>query len=275
MAALQLLDPEVAASPAARVPAGDVDVYLARVAHELRTPVSLISGSLENLQESLRTLLLYVEATSEILGANDEANRLRRDLRLDYRLENTPGLLRICSEGAQRLNHVVNQLRFHARSPAIDAGARTDVVDALRRAVAMALHDRELGVDVRWRVAADVGPAAGPAEFLGQVFLNVVRNAVDALAEVPAPQLDLVVRAVGGGDAPRRIEVDVRDNGHGIPEHCRTRIFDEFFSTKGGAAGLGLGLSISRDIVAAVGGTIELRHSGADGTAFRITLAAA
>lgn len=275
MAALQLLDPEVAASPVARVPAGDVDVYLARVAHELRTPVSLISGSLENLQESLRTLLLYVEATSEILGANDEVNRLRRDLRLDYRLENTPGLLRICSEGAQRLNHVVNQLRFHARGPAIDAGARTDVVDALRRAVAMALHDRDLAVDVRWRVAADVGFAAGPAEFLGQVFLNVVRNAVDALAEVPAPQLDLAVRAVGGGDAPRRIEVDVRDNGRGIPEPCRARIFDEFFSTKGGSAGLGLGLSISRDIVAAVGGTIELRHSGADGTAFRITLAAA
>lgn len=259
----------------APAPPGEVSTYLARVAHELRTPVSLISGSLENLQESMRMLVQYVEATNELLGGNDDATRLRQDLRLDYRLENAPGLLRICSEGAQRLNHVVNQLRFYTRGPAVGLDERTDVADTLRRAVVMALHDRAAEVAVHWQVETDAGLAVGPAEFLGQVFLNVVRNAVDALTGAADPRLELVVRVVGGGDAPRRVEVDVGDNGPGIPEACRARIFDEFFSTKGAADGLGLGLSISRDIVRAVGGTIEVRETGAEGTVFRISLLAA
>ncbi len=254
---------------------GEVNVYLARVAHELRTPVSLISGSLENLQESMHMLVRYVEETERLLDRNDEATRLRRDLRLDYRIENAPGLLRICSEGAQRLNHVVNQLRFYARGPAVDGDEITDPIDAVRRAVAMALPGRGIRAEVEWFVDPQVSTVIGPAEFLGQVFLNVVRNALDAMAEVADPRLEIVVRAVAGGDAEKLVEIVIGDNGPGVPEEIRDRVFDEFFSTKSAADGLGLGLSISRDIVRAVGGEIELQRTGPTGTDFRILLRAA
>jgi len=253
---------------------GDVNTYIARVAHELRTPVSLISGSLENLQESLHMLVRYVEATNKYIGPNDEVSQLRQDLRLDYRIENTPGLLRICSEGAQRLSHVVNQLRFYSRAPEIRAEARTDVNAVLRGAIAMALHDRPAPPRVELDLDPEVGLAVGPAEFLDQVFLNVVRNALDALAGGALPRLAVTARMEAAAAPEGRILIEIADNGSGIPAAVQERIFDEFFTTKNAADGLGLGLSISRDIVTAVGGTIELLRTGSDGTAFRITLLA-
>ncbi len=262
---------ELAIATHADNPPGAVNTTIARVAHELRTPVSLISGSLENLQESMRMLVEYVEATEKWLGRNDEVTQLREDLRLDYRIEHTPGLLRICSEGAQRLSHVVNQLRFYARAPEIRADARTDVRACLNAAVAMARHGRSHAVEVVWNVDSGVDSVAGPAEFLGQVFLNVVRNALDAIAAAEAPRLEITARAVEE-QGHSFIECIIRDNGPGIPAAHRDRIFDDFFSTKHGAEGLGLGLSISRDIVQAVGGAIAVAETGAAGTAFRILL---
>lgn len=250
---------------------GQVNTYIARVAHELTTPVSLISGSLENLEESLRMLTEYVEATQEMIGANDEAARLRQDLGVDYRLRNTPGLLQICSEGAQRLNHVVNQLRFYARRPGEATPAeRSDVKRTLHDALAMALHGRARAPVVS--LVVDDGPLTSsvPAEPLGQVLLNVVRNALDALGEIDAPQLEL--RAGVASDGTGSVYVAVKDNGLGIPEAYRSRIFDEFFTTKSAAVGLGLGLSITRDILRSHGGSIDLIGSDENGTEFRIVV---
>lgn len=257
---------------------GEVDTYIARVAHELTAPVSLISGSLENLQESLRMLVQYVEATEKILGRNDEIARLRADLRLDYRLENTPGLLRICSEGAQRLSHVVTQLRFHSRRAEHGAAAgRADVGAVLRETLALALHGHGERPEVELEITREPLVAVGRGDFLAQVFLNLVRNALDALEGHPAPRLSLRAQilpgACEGGSAA--VEVRVRDHGSGIPEAARHRIFEEFFTTKPAHAGLGLGLSISRDILHAVGGRLELAETGPQGTEFVVTLRAA
>jgi len=247
--------------------AQNVDTYIARVAHELRTPVSLIAGSLENLQESMDMLVRYVAATEKYLGRHDEAAQLRRELRLDYRIENTPGLLKICSEGAQRLSHVVEQMR---RSNARSA-ARSDLVAVLRAAVAMASHDRPQPPRIAWFLPPGLGAVQGDEHSLGQVFLNIVRNAFDAVESVADPCITIAAtRSDAGADG--WVEVSVRDNGGGIAASVRDRIFDEFVTTKPTAAGIGLGLSISRDIIQSVGGEISLRASGPEGTEFQVRL---
>lgn len=254
---------------------GEVDTYIARVAHELTAPVSLISGSLENLQESLRLLVQYVEATDKLIGRNDEVSRLRADLRLDYRLENAPGLLQICSEGTQRLSHVVNQLRFRSRRAEHGGAAgRCDVAAVLRETLALALHGHGARPQVEVEIASEPLIASGRGDYLAQVFLNLVRNALDALDGVAQARLTIQARVLpdasegGAGE----IEVRVCDNGSGIPQADREHVFDEFFSTKPAHIGLGLGLSISRDIVHAVGGSLELANSGPHGTEFVVRL---
>jgi two-component system sensor histidine kinase HupT/HoxJ len=251
---------------------------MARVAHELTTPVSLISGSLENLQESLASLVRYVEATDKYVGEAEEIARLRADLRLERRMRDTAGLLEICVEGARRLSHVIDQLRVGSAADARADGKQSDLRAIIDAAVAMAGHGR-VGQPL---VVTDCSPSeiwvACNPQSLGQVLLNVVRNAFDAMEGQADARVDVEARLTqslssrGGGS--RHVAILVRDNGPGIPAERRTRIFEEGFSSKAERGGLGLGLAISSEIMAAVGGRLVLEPSSV-GAAFLIEIPAA
>lgn len=235
--------------------------------------MSLISGSLENLQESLATLVRYVEATDKYLTGSEEVSRLRADLRLDRRLADTTGLLEICAEGARRLSHVVEQLRATPPLATAPAGQASDLRAIVDAAVAMAAFGRRS----RPLVVPDFSPGriavSGNMQSLGQVFLNLVRNAFDALDGQAGARVDIEARLRDGDGTTCTAVVCVRDNGPGIKAEHRDRIFDEFFTTKAEGGGLGLGLSVCREIVAAMGGSIQLL-TPSRGTEFLIELPA-
>jgi len=100
---------------------------------------------------------------------------------------------------------------------------------------------------------------------LRQVLINLVMNAVQAMDSSGR----VTVRTALDG---QWFEVEVCDTGPGIPEGIRRTIFEPFFTTKPPSVGTGLGLSTSRRIVAAHGGTLELSKTGPEGTTFRISL---
>lgn len=103
---------------------------------------------------------------------------------------------------------------------------------------------------------------------LVRVLTNLVRNGVQSIAEAPARRDGTVTirwRSEGGFDV-----LEVEDDGPGVPEAIRERIFEPLFTTR--ARGTGLGLALSRDIVAAHGGTLELLDDGRSGASFRIRL---
>jgi signal transduction histidine kinase len=233
----------------------------------------LIAGSLENLQESLSTLAQYVAATDKYLTGSDEISQLRADLRLDRRLADTAGLLEICAEGARRLSHVVEQLRSTALPPAALAGQPSDLRAIVDVAVAMATFGRSSPP----LVVPDFEPGyigvSGNSQSLGQVFLNLVRNACDALGTQADARIDIEARLRRAPEKACFVTVSVRDNGPGIRPEYRDRIFDEGFTTKAEGGGLGLGLSICRALVAAMGGSILLL-SPARGTEFLVELPA-
>jgi len=113
--------------------------------------------------------------------------------------------------------------------------------------------------------------AGGPAMFCGdelqmrQVLINLVMNAVQAMEEGGRVTVRTVSDELG-------YRVEVADTGPGIPEDLRRRIFDSFFTTKPPSVGTGLGLSTSRRIVAAHGGSLDLARTGPGGSTFRIRL---
>jgi CheY-like chemotaxis protein len=105
---------------------------------------------------------------------------------------------------------------------------------------------------------------------LGQVFLNLIVNATQAIPEGNADdnEIGVATRTDGAGN----VVVEVRDSGQGIaPEH-RARLFDPFFTTKPVGVGTGLGLSICHNIIAAHGGTIEVESEVGKGSMFRVIL---
>jgi two-component system sensor kinase FixL len=97
-------------------------------------------------------------------------------------------------------------------------------------------------------------------------MLNLVRNAVEAMADSPVRRLRVTSRLAGHGF----VQVSIEDSGPGLAPDVAERLFQPFVSTK--ADGMGLGLSICHTIIQGQGGRIWTEPSGFGGTAFRFTL---
>ncbi len=171
------------------------------------------------------------------------------------------------SEMAQRMARIIRNLRAFARQESAPV-TRVDLGAVLQSAVELTETRREqAGVALDWvRPRAPIWVRGGEVR-LGQVFVNLITNAADAME---------------GGSGPRRLEIGIsgdgpllvtfRDTGPGIEEPGR--IFDPFYTTKavGGSEGMGLGLSISYGLVQSFGGTINGVNAPGGGAEFTVVL---
>ncbi len=128
---------------------------------------------------------------------------------------------------------------------------------------------RESGIDVRFRLDPEATLVLADRIQVQQVLVNLVRNAIEALAETPPPRRLEIVTA--GRDAGM-VEVSVADTGSGLAPEVLRNLFQPFVTTK--RKGMGLGLSICRTIVEAHGGKISVERREGGGTVFRFTLRA-
>jgi two-component system NtrC family sensor kinase len=124
-------------------------------------------------------------------------------------------------------------------------------------------------VHVETTLAPELPSVIGDSRQLQQVCLNLVTNAVQAMAPQGGGEL-FISTATDGAD----VVLEVRDTGPGIPDAVRPYVFQPFFTTKDEGEGTGLGLSVSYGIVAAHGGRIEVTNTSVAGTTFRVTLPA-
>ncbi|MDK2931582.1 MAG: hypothetical protein PWR07_1713 [Bacillota bacterium] len=248
----------------------------AGVAHEINTPLTLISG--------------YTEILAGTIGAD------------------SPGAsyLKTIAEEADRIAEIVRSLLSFAR-PGATASGKCRVNEAVERTLKIfGGQMAHKGVEVRLDLDGTDPEAAIDAGELQQVLLNMVLNAIQAMpdggllaistrvCERPAADnFGTVTREAGGngraivvgsgqrganaGGAAspgpgRAVEIVITDTGCGIPEENLGRIFDPFFTTKEVGKGTGLGLSVSFGIVEKHGGSIKVESEVGKGTTFTITL---
>ena len=171
-------------------------------------------------------------------------------------------------DGARRVREVVKDLKAFSRADEW-AIAPVDVAGAMDVALRM------LGNEIRHRaiLERDYAPTARARvneARLGQVFVNLITNAVQALPNRPREQNLLQVRIRPG--TPGELRVEIIDNGVGIPSEQVARIFDPFFTTKPVGEGTGLGLSICHGIVTSFGGRLEVESEPGRGSVFRVVL---
>ena len=178
--------------------------------------------------------------------------------------------LAFIADDLDRMMVIARELRLFA-SPQPTSREPVDLRDVLGRAVRTVEEtDQNHGIRIE-RDHGEVGPADADPSRLVQVFINLVRNAFESLREgVPgrAPTVTLRLRAVD----EERVAAEVADNGPGIDPELRERIFEPFFTTKRYGTGAGLGLAISRSLVQALGGTLEVSGEPGGGTTFTVTL---
>jgi two-component system, LuxR family, sensor kinase FixL len=212
------------------------------LAHELSQPLSAILHNAETAQILLTRDPVDMEEVRAIVG-----DVLRDDRR--------------AAEVVQRLRSWLRQGQLHLEALGLHELAQ-DVL-ALVRADATSKH-----VALECAIPRTLPQVFGDPVQLSQVLLNLVMNAIDAIMEANDARRRVRVEATVGAD--QRCEISVSDTGPGIPPDALDRIFDPFVTAK--SEGLGIGLSISRSIVEAHGGSLWAENGALGGATFRFTV---
>ncbi|WP_423228696.1 sensor histidine kinase [Pseudaquabacterium rugosum] len=251
---------------------------VAGVAHELNNPISFVLGNVHALKR-------YTERLSQYLGllhGGSDGTTLaqaRQRLRIDHTLADLGSLMAGTLEGAQRTADIVHGLK---RFSAVDREERqpVDLAAVVERAIHWVRKGTAPSFDIVFTPPDDgrgCTVSGSPGQLL-QVMMNLIQNAADAVASLPAA--DTQAAAARGEPALRitltrsadQARLQFLDRGPGIaPEHL-SRLFDPFFTTKPVGKGTGLGLSISYGIVERHGGRLQAAHAAPQGALFTVEL---
>jgi signal transduction histidine kinase len=245
----------------------------AGIAHEIKNPLNFVNNfaglSVELLDE-------LKEAAAPAIGSLDEDTRAEIDETIDMLTSN----LEKIAEHGKRADGIVKSMLEHSRGASGERRA-VNLNNLIDEALNLAYHGgRAQDQSFNVTLERDFGPGIAPVELVPQditrVCLNLFGNAFYAVTKRQKeggdakfkPTLKVLTRDVG-----EEVEIRIRDNGVGIPNEIRDKLFQPFFTTKPTGEGTGLGLSISYDIVTQEhGGTITVDSRIGEFTEFTIRL---
>jgi signal transduction histidine kinase len=231
---------------------------VAGMAHEINTPLGTLRSSVDTLGRIVNGFRRYVDAQSAL--GDVEASRLARSSAA------VGGLVEVMITSADRLSQLVGSLK---RFVSLDQATRQelDVRESIDSALAVLGPSLSPGVTIRQNyVDSDLRIKGDPAK-LNQLFWNLLQNSLTALNGKGEIRID----ARRSAD---QIQVDLSDNGIGIPEERLHDVFDFGFTQKNGRVGLRLGLPTSKLTVDELGGEISIRSVPGEGTSVHLRLPA-
>jgi signal transduction histidine kinase len=255
----------------------------AGIAHEIQNPLNFVNNFsevsielIEELKEELKQVKTQyiasnIESQQTDLSNIDEAESILKDLESNQQKINHHG---------KRADSIVKGMLEHSRTSSGEK-VETDINALCDEYLRLSYHglrakDKSFNAAFETNFEADLPKVNVISQDIGRVLLNLINNAFYAvktrdLASPPQPDYKptVIVSTRNLGD---RIEISVKDNGNGIPDHIKDKIFQPFFTTKPTGQGTGLGLSLSYDIVKAHGGSISVESQKDEGTTFIINL---
>jgi len=224
-----------------------VGLLAAGVAHEINNPLAAVVANLDVAARDVAKAAQRVGPTSGLQGAGEALADAR--------------------EGADRVRQIVRDLKVFSRSEEERRGP-VDVNRVAESALRMAWNE----IRHRARLVKDLGevpPVEGNESRLGQVMLNLIVNAAQAMPEGRAESNTLRVATKWEAG---RVVVEISDTGAGMAPEVLRNLFSPFFTTKPAGIGTGLGLTICQRIVTSMGGEIRVDSEVGRGSVFRVTL---
>ncbi len=247
----------------------------AGIAHEINNPINFVSSNIAPLKRDIKDIMEVINFY-RVTGEKEftpssikEAKQLEVDLELDYVLDEVDQLLKGMEDGAKRTVEIVKGLRLFSRVDEQDI-KKVDLHDGINSTIILL----NSSIPGKIRIVREFGElplVECLAGKINQVFMNIINNAVHALADhletIKDPRIDIRTKVF-----PDHVVVEIEDNGPGMPLSVKQKIFEPFFTTKAVGKGTGLGLSIVYSIIENHKGSLEVISEVGQGTIFKISL---
>ena len=256
---------------------------VAGVAHEINNPVGCILGNVGATKAYISDLLglldLYAQACPD---PGEEIEDELETVDLEYVREDLPKLIRAMKDSGDRITSISKSLRTFSRADT-DNKQSFDLHEGIESTVLILRHrlkanEQRPAIEVITDYSEIPAIDCFPGQ-LNQVFMNILANAIDALDEASQNRSFDEMTAhppritIQTSMENEHVKIAIADNGPGMPETVKGRIFDHLFTTKAVGQGTGLGLAIAQQIIVeAHGGTIEVASEPGQGTELSIQL---
>lgn len=247
---------------------------MAGVAHEINNPTNFVVFSIDNLKNDLAACRSFIFE----LAGDDAPEEILDGFRGKF--DPLDEHIKIIKDGTQRIQTIIKDLQTSTRMGDIEK-ISVNITDTLMSTINLISAEYKQQVEIVTDLAAVPEVNCHPSK-LSQVFMNLIVNACDAVRERKRDEMRHDPNAfdnsepgeiiIGCKAVVDFIEITVRDNGCGMTEQTKERLFEAFYTTKGIEEGTGLGLSISRDIVRQHGGDLTVESQQGMGSEFKLTL---
>jgi two-component system, NtrC family, sensor kinase len=237
----------------------------AGVAHEINTPMQYIGDNTSFLHVTVKRLLDLANSFERLVQSCRaggptpfDLERCEQELcksRLSFLREQAPLAIEQSTSGIDQVRSIVQALKEFSH-PGTDELVAMDLNHLVRTATTVTRNSWRYHAELELALCEDLPPVLGHPQAFGQVLINLIVNAADAIESRSAALTGhlgkLVIRS---GTQRNLVELQVEDNGAGIPESIRQKVMEPFFTTKGVGKGTGQGLALAHS-------TIVEQHSG-------------
>jgi len=257
---------------------------VAGVAHEINNPIGFLTGSITNAKDYVTDLLEHLQLYQQHADAIAVVQAHADEIDLEFVTEDLPKLLDSMQGATDRIRSISKSLRTFSRMDT-EQKARVDLHEGIESTLLilkyrLKANEHRPAIEII-REYGDLPPIKCFPGQLNQVVMNILANAIDVFDEMAQnssftdlqqqPQIITIQTTLLATSS--LVEIRIRDNGRGMTEDVRARVFDHLFTTKGVGKGTGLGLAIARQIVVEQhGGQLDVQSAMGQGSEFLIRL---
>lgn len=247
---------------------------VAGIMHEINNPINFIYGNLSHLKNYSSDLIMLIDTFEEykndLSPEHQEAyKKLLKEIDYEFLKEDLPDLIKSCHEGTERTKNIILNLKDFSRMEE-SAITNVDLPKEIDSTLNILNNKFKHGITVHKNYHEDVPKIEAYGGQLNQVFMNILDNAAFAVADKAKEgkgEVDITI-----SKDEKFAYIEIQDNGKGMTNETKEKIFNPFFTTKPVGQGTGLGLSISYKVIKNHNGSIDVQSELEKGTKFTIKL---
>ena len=244
---------------------------VAGIMHEINNPINFIYGNMTHLKNYSEDLIMLIDKFAEYTellpeDKKQEYQKMLKEIDYEFLKEDLPDLIKSCHEGTERTKNIILNLKDFSRMEE-SAITNVDLPKEIDSTLNILNNKFKNKITVHKDYHEDVPKIEAYGGQLNQVFMNILDNAAFAVSDKDHGDVWITIRKDN-----KFAYVEIEDNGKGMSDETKNKIFNPFFTTKPVGQGTGLGLSISYKVIKNHKGNIDVQSELGKGTKFIIKL---